>query len=130
LAKLLPPQWSLLPMQACSIRAGGKVTDLTARAWAAGETAEVVRATIQLLLLGEPGQHGTGCIPKSALLEVVPARGTAELADIIRIRHVSGDVSTISLKAYSQRRERFQGATIDYPWLDEERNAEHGFSLL
>ena len=72
-------------MQAGSIRAGGKVTDLTARAWAAGETAEVVRATIQLLLLGESGQHGTGCIPRSALLEVVPARGTAELADIIRV---------------------------------------------
>jgi phage terminase large subunit-like protein len=97
--------------------------DRAIRAWAAGETAEVVRATIQLLLLGEPGQHGTGCIPKAALLEVVPARGTAELADIIRVRHVSGDVSTISLKAYSQGRERFQGATIDYLWLDEEPDA-------
>src|SRR5262249_2673694 len=97
--------------------------DRAIRAWAAGETAEVVRATIQLLLLGESGQHGTGCIPKSALLEVVPARGTAELADMIRVRHVSGDVSTISLKAYSQGRERFQGATIDYLWLDEEPDA-------
>jgi len=97
--------------------------DRAIRAWAAGETAEVVRATIQLLLLGEPGRHGTGCIPKSALLEVVPARGTAELADIIRVQHVSGDVSTISLKAYSQGRERFQGATIDYLWLDEEPDA-------
>ena len=104
--------------------------DRAIRAWAAGETTEVVRATIQLLLLGEPGQHGSGCIPKSALVEVVPARGLADLADIIRVQHVSGDVSTISLKAYSQGRERFQGATIDYPWLDEERNAEHGFSLL
>jgi len=37
--------------------------------------------------------------------DIVPARGTAEFADIIRIRHVSGDVSTISLKAYSQGRE-------------------------
>ncbi|WP_217551108.1 terminase family protein, partial [Pantoea sp. GbtcB22] len=27
---------------------------------------------------------------------------------------------TISLKAYAQGRERFQGATIDYLWLDEE----------
>jgi hypothetical protein len=72
------------------------------------------------LLLGEPGQHGTGCIPKTALVEVVPARGLADLADIIRVQHVSGDVSTISLKAYAQGRERFQGATIDYLWLDEE----------
>jgi phage terminase large subunit-like protein len=97
--------------------------DRAIRAWAAGETTEVVRATIQLLLLGEPGQHGTGCIPKSALVEVVPARGLADLADIIRVQHASGDVSTISLKAYSQGRERFQGATIDYLWLDEEPDA-------
>jgi phage terminase large subunit-like protein len=97
--------------------------DRAIRAWAAGETTEVVRATIQLLLLGEPGQHGTGCIPKSALVEVVPARGLADLADIIRVQHVSGDVSTIPLKAYSQGRERFQGATIDYLWLDEEPDA-------
>jgi len=97
--------------------------DRAIRAWAAGETTEVVRATIQLLLLGEPGQHGTGCIPKSALVEVVPARGLADLADIIRVQHTSGDVSTISLKAYSQGRERFQGATIDYLWLDEEPDA-------
>jgi len=106
-----PPWW-----QGCRF-------DRAIRAWAAGETTEVVRATIQLLLLGEPGRHGTGCIPNSALLEVVPARGTAELADIIRVQHVSGDVSTISLKAYSQGRERFQGATIDYLWLDEEPDA-------
>jgi hypothetical protein len=64
--------------------------DRAIRAWAAGETAEVVRATIQLLLLGEPGQHGTGCIPKSVLLEVVPARGTAALADVIRVQHSEG----------------------------------------
>ena len=97
--------------------------DRAIRAWACGETGEVVRATIQLLLLGEPGQHGSGCIPKSALIEVVPARGTPELADIIRVQHVGGDISTIYLKAYSQGRERFQGATIDYLWLDEEPDA-------
>ena len=94
--------------------------DRAIRAWACGETSEVVRETIQLLLLGPPGQHGSGCIPKSALLEVVPARGLADLADTIRVKHASGDVSTIQLKAYSQGRERFQGATIDYLLLDEE----------
>jgi phage terminase large subunit-like protein len=98
--------------------------DRAIRAWSCGETSEVVRATIQLLLLGEPGQHGTGCIPKSALVEVVPARGLADLVDTIRVQHASGDVSTISLKAYSQGRERFQGATIDYLWLDEEPDPE------
>jgi phage terminase large subunit-like protein len=94
--------------------------DRAIRAWACGETSEVVRETTQLLLLGSPGQHGTGTIPKSTLIDVVPARGLADLADTIRVRHESGDISTNALKAYSQGRERFQGATIDYLALDEE----------
>ena len=98
--------------------------DRAIRAWACGETAEVVRETIQLLLLGEPGQYGTGCLPKATIIEIIPARGIADLADMIRVQHVSGDVSTISLKAYSQGRERFQGATIDYCMLDEEPDAD------
>jgi phage terminase large subunit-like protein len=86
-------------------------------AWCCGETSEVVRATIQRLLLGEP--HGTGAIPKDALVEVTPARGLADLVDTIRVR--SGDgISTIALKAYSQGKERFVGATIDLVWADEE----------
>jgi terminase large subunit-like protein len=44
-----PPDWK------------GYKFDRAIRSWAAGETTEVVRATIQLLLLGEPGQHGSGC---------------------------------------------------------------------
>ena len=98
--------------------------DRAIRAWACGETSEVVRETTQLLLLGPSGQHGTGCIPKSSLFDVVPARGLADLADTIRVRHENGDVSTIALKAYSQGRERFQGATIDYLTLDEEPDFE------
>jgi phage terminase large subunit-like protein len=94
--------------------------DRAIRAWACGETSEVMRETTQRLLLGEPGQYGTGCIPKAALVEVVPARGLADLADMIRVRHVSGEISVISIKAYSQGRERFVGATIDYLSLDEE----------
>jgi hypothetical protein len=75
--------------------------DRPIRAWACGETSEVVRETTQRLLLGEPGSHGTGCIPKNMLVEVTPARGLAELADTIRVKHVSGGISTITLKAYS-----------------------------
>ena len=93
--------------------------------WACGETSEVVRDTIQKrFLLGDHDTVGAGCLPKAAILEVVPARGLAELADIIRVRHVSGGVSTISLKGYSQGRERFQGSTIDLLWLDEEPDVD------
>lgn len=85
-----------------------------------GESSEVVRETLQLLLLGKPGEHGTGSIPKDAILEIVPARGMTELVDTIRVRHASGGTSTIGLKSYSQGRERFQGATLDFVWCDEE----------
>jgi len=94
--------------------------DRAIRAWACGETSEVVRETIQLLLLGPPGQFGTGCIPKASLLDVMPARGLGDLVDTIRVQHESGGVSSIVLKAYSQGRERFQGSTIDYLAMDEE----------
>ena len=67
--------------------------DRAIRAWAAGETSEVVRATIQLLLLGEPGQHGSGCIPKASLVDVTSARGLSDLVDTIRVKHASGGKS-------------------------------------
>ena len=98
----------------------GRRFDGPVRIWVAGESNEVVRETLQRLLLGEPGSHGTGTIPKDAILEIVPARGTPELVDTIRVRHASGDSSTIGLKSYSQGRERFQGATLDFVWCDEE----------
>ena len=94
------------------------------RAWACGETSEVIRETTQRLLLGPIGQHGSGCIPKASIVEVVPARGLADLVDTIRVQHAAGGVSEIVLKAYSQGRERFQGSTIDYLSMDEEPDFE------
>jgi phage terminase large subunit-like protein len=94
--------------------------DHPVRAWACGETGEVLRETTQRLLLGESGAHGTGAIPKSALLEVTPARGLADLIDTIKVRHVSGGISTVALKSYFSGRERFQGATVDFVAMDEE----------
>ena len=72
-----PPQWNWQCMPWGNIPSGGSGHrfDRAIRAWACGETSEVVRETIQLLLLGPPGQHGTGCIPKAALLDVVSAAG-------------------------------------------------------
>jgi hypothetical protein len=79
-----------------------------------------VSDTAQRLLVGRPGSFGTGAIPKDALIETVPARGTADLLDYIRVRHGSGDISTIGFKAYASGREKFQGETLNYVWLDEE----------
>ena len=98
----------------------GKRFDKPTDGWVAGVSNEVVRDTIQKLLLGNAGQHGTGTIPKDALIDVIPARGIADLVDIIRVSHASGGISTITLKSYSAGREKFQGSTLDYVALDEE----------
>ena len=92
--------------------------------WVAGESNEVVRDSIQKLLLGKTGEHGTGTIPKDAIVDVITARGIADLVDIIRVAHASGGISTITLKSYSAGREKFQGSTLDYVALDEEAPIE------
>ena len=98
----------------------GKRFDRPTVGWACGVTGEVVRDTIQKILVGRAGQEGTGAIPKDAIAELVSARGTPDLLDTIRINHVSGGVSIIGLKTYASGREKFQGETLDYVWLDEE----------
>lgn len=88
--------------------------------WAAGVTGESTRDTVQRLLLGRPGQHGTGAIPHDALIGTVAARGVADLVDTIQVRHISGGVSILGLKSYEKGREKWQGETLDLVWFDEE----------
>jgi phage terminase large subunit-like protein len=79
---------------------------------------------VQRVLIGRPGQHGTGAIPKDAIGELVSARGVADLLDTIRVRHISGNWSSIGLKSYLAGREKFQGETLDFVWFDEEPPAD------
>ena len=72
---------------------------------------------MQRVLVG-PGSIGTGAIPKGAIGELVTARGIADLLDTIKVQHVSGGISIIGLKTYLSGREKFQGETLDWIWLD------------
>ena len=92
--------------------------------WAAGVTGESTRDNPQRILLGRPGQMGTGAIPKSALVSTSSSRGLADAVDTISVRHVSGDVSSIQLKSYEKGREKWQGETLDFVWFDEEPPAD------
>jgi len=92
--------------------------------WAAGVTGESTRDNPQRILLGRPGAWGTGAIPKSALVDASSARGLADAVDTIRVRHRSGDISTIQLKSYEKGREKWQGETLDFVWFDEEPPAD------
>jgi phage terminase large subunit-like protein len=98
----------------------GRRFDKPTVGWACGVTGEVVRDTVQKILVGRPGQPGTGAIPKADIAELISARGTADLLDSIKVHHVSGGTSIIGLKTYASGREKFQGETLDYVWLDEE----------
>src|SRR5262249_26984004 len=93
-------------------------------AWACAVTGEVARDTVQRVLVGRPGQEGTGSIPKDALGELVSARGTPDLLDSIKVKHVSGGYSIIVIKTYASGREKFQGETLDFIWFDKEPPAD------
>src|SRR5215469_2269315 len=102
----------------------GRRFDGPTNGWVAASTNEVARDTVQRILVGRPGQHGTGTIPKSAILELVAARGTPDLLDSIKVRHADGGISIIGLKSYQRGRESFQGETLHYVWCDEEPPAD------
>jgi phage terminase large subunit-like protein len=102
----------------------GKRFDKPTVGWACGVTGEVVRDTVQKVLVGRVGQEGSGAIPKDAIVELVTARGIPELLDAIRVKHVSGGTSLIGLKSYATGREKFQGETLDWVWFDEEPPAD------
>lgn len=97
----------------------GRVFDRPVAAWAGAPTGETARDNPQRVLLGRPGQHGTGMIPAANIIEVVAARGVADLADYVRVRHPKGE-SVIKFKTYDQGRIKWQGDTLDFVWFDEE----------
>jgi phage terminase large subunit-like protein len=98
----------------------GRTFDKPINAWAAGVTGLGTRDYVQRILLGRPGAFGTGSIPKAALAGYSASRGVADCVDTIRVLHRSGGESTIALKSYEQRREKWQGETLDVVWFDEE----------
>src|SRR5262252_9866254 len=102
----------------------GRRFDRPTVGWACGVTGEVVRDTVQKILVGRVGQEGSGAIPKDAIAELVSARGIPELLDTIKVKHVSGGHSVIGLKTYASGREKFQGETLDWVWFDEEPPAD------
>lgn len=98
--------------------------------WAASITSQGTRDTVQRMLLGPPGNFGSGAIPKDSILEVKKAtHGVADSIETITVEHIpaednkkklSDGISRIVLKTYDQGRERWQGDTLNWVWYDEE----------
>jgi phage terminase large subunit-like protein len=98
----------------------GKRFDRAVVGWAAGITGESTRDNPQRLLLGRPGEHGTGCIPKDCIIDITPSRGVSDAIDSVKVKSDHGGVSHLAFKSYEKGREKWQGETIDLLWLDEE----------
>src|SRR5262249_3348855 len=119
-------RWLVVSKPPCTppvaIPTGGKANALIRPTvgWSCGVSGEVVRDTVRRVLVGRSGSLGTGAIPKDAIGELVTARAIADLLDTIKVQHVSGGTSIIGLKTYLSGREKFQGETLDWIWLDEE----------
>jgi phage terminase large subunit-like protein len=98
------------------------------RMWCAGVTGESTRDNPQRILVGPPQQKeqwGTGSIPKDAIREFTPARGTPDLLDSVVVKWGGGgdtqaQESVLSFKAYEKGREKWQGETLHGVWFDEE----------
>ena len=88
--------------------------------WALGESMESTRDTMQRLIMGRPGEWGTGSIPMDRIIEVKRAQGIADSIDCVYIRHISGGVSRLYFKSYEKGRSKLQGETLDFAALDEE----------
>lgn len=103
----------------------GAIFDAPVTGWAASETSQSTRDTVQRLLLGEVGAWGTGTIPKEHIVDIKRAtHGVADAVETIMVRHKGGGLSRVTIKTYDQGRKRWQGETLDFVWLDEEPPAE------
>ena len=93
--------------------------------WASNTTNEMVRDNPQRILMGQGQNWGTGTIPGSCIENHQMARGFPNLVDTVSVRHVTGGLSHLQLKAYEQGRQKWQGETLTGGvWFDEEPDKE------
>jgi len=97
----------------------GKRFDHPIKAWAASDTNKTAREVVQEKLLGPLSAPGTGFIPAASIVHRTSKAGIAESVETIYTKHISGGTSSVMIKSYQEGRESFQGAAIDFAWLDE-----------
>ena len=95
--------------------------------WLCGKTTEVVRDSFQTLIIGDWAKEdglGSGSIPRHLIQKVVKRVGIQGAVDTFTVKHVSGGYSRASFKSYDMGREKFQAATLDKVYFDEEPPAD------
>ena len=98
----------------------GKRFDRPVYSWACGSTGQTVRDILQFKLLGTPGKHGTGLIPRDSIKGTSRKAGNVpDAVENVQVEHKSGGTSILTFKSYDQGRKAFEGTERDWVWLDE-----------
>jgi len=113
----------------------GKRFDKPTRGWVGSDGYMAVREAAQKRLIGPPeveSDWGTGLIPGDDLLAWSRASGVPNLLDNVTVQHYRNvgtnaepafekdGTSVLGFKSYDQGRAKWQGATLDFVWFDEE----------
>ncbi len=88
-----------------------------ASGWVVSLSAQVQRDVAQKKILRYLRKDWIEDIVMSSGRKDSPEQG---VIDLIRVKNVFGGISTIGFKSCDQGREKFQGASLDYVWFDEE----------
>jgi phage terminase large subunit-like protein len=98
----------------------GRRWDRAVNCLCGGNTGTTTRDILVAKLLGPKEARGTGMLPRDTLGRPVPAPGIRDHVDYVKIKHVSGDWSTLQFRSYDQGRAAWEGTERDIVWFDEE----------
>jgi phage terminase large subunit-like protein len=98
----------------------GKRYTRPVKVWVGGKNLKTIRDSVQTVLFGEKSDIGSGLLPKHLIHKTRAALNVADGIETADITHVSGGLSTFSVKTYESGLEGFVGAAVDIVMLDEE----------
>ena len=112
----------------------GKRFDKPIRAWAVGESGQLVRDSLQKKLCGDD-EFGTGLIPLESFgKKPIMVPGGTGAIDTMFITHamdgITDGTSSLTFKSFEMRREKLQSESIDLIWIDERPDEEIYSELL
>lgn len=105
----------------------GRKWDKPMKVLVSGWTAQAVRDTTQLHLMGELGDWGTGALPKECIdfNNILKYSQPSQAIDTVRVKHKNGHWNTILFRNYEQGHEKIMGQAFDLAWLDEQCKDEY-----
>ena len=97
--------------------------DFAPLCWGLGYSMEKTRDLLQVALFGNY-THGAGfsggLVPKDRIVSWESAGGTANAMRTVRVKHSSGEESTMQFWSYSQGQHAIMGDVVDWFHIDEE----------